>query len=229
MTRLDRWLTYAGKPYMDFVTRREAARQQFKRVNERPVEYRFVFEWLNRLQPRTVLDVGTGTTALPALMRSCGFLVDAMDNVRDYWPSGMTNRHWRVRHDDITAPQTTVRYDVVTCVSVLEHIADQIAAVRGLRALTNPAGHVLLTTPFGAVGHSNVFTLPQSAGSRNPYICRQHTQADLEEWLHVGFALKHIEYWRGFTSPYCSVGELVRPLQQVGHPEHFACIVLCVP
>ena len=226
MRRLDRWLIRAGKPYLDWITRREADRQVFKRVNERPVEYRFLFEWLNRLQPRHVLDVGTGTTALPSLLRTCGFVVDAVDNVRDYWPQGMTNRHWQVRHDDIAAPTTAKSYDVVTCISVLEHIPDQSAALRGLRKVTRDGGHLLLTTPFGQVGHGNVFELPDSAGKANPYICRQHTQADLDEWLRLGFALVHIEYWRGFQSPYCSVGDLVRPLESTTEPSNFACLVL---
>ena len=69
----------------------EFDRQKFERFNERAIEYAFVFRQLGAFYPRSVLDVGTGTSALPALLRTSGFLVTATDNVRDYWPRGMLN------------------------------------------------------------------------------------------------------------------------------------------
>jgi SAM-dependent methyltransferase len=40
------------------------------------------------------------------------------------------------------------RYDVVICEQVLEHVADPWAAVRNLRELCEPGGHVVVSTPF---------------------------------------------------------------------------------
>jgi len=77
--------------YPAWLCRREYSSQKFTRFNERPVELSFVFRKIGEIYPRTVLDVGTGTTALPHLMRSCGCLVSAVDNVNDYWPTGMVN------------------------------------------------------------------------------------------------------------------------------------------
>jgi 2-polyprenyl-3-methyl-5-hydroxy-6-metoxy-1,4-benzoquinol methylase len=225
MRRLDRLLVRLGKPYIDLLTRREAQHQEFKRINERPVEYAFALHWLNRLQPRTVLDVGTGKTAWPAVLRTCGFVVDAIDSVRDYWPAGMTSRYWYVRDDDIQQPRQTPAADVVTCISVLEHIPDQMAAMRGLYEVTKPGGVVLLTTPFGTVGHPNVYTLPGSSGARNPYMCRQHHEADLRAWLTVGFTLEHVEHWRLQNSPYLTVGERIRPCEPSDGPAHLGCFV----
>ena len=73
--------------YPEWICRTEFESQTFTRLNERPIEFSFIFRKLGETYPRTVLDVGTGTTALPHLMRNCGFLVTATDNVRDYWPS----------------------------------------------------------------------------------------------------------------------------------------------
>ena len=68
----------------------------------------------------------------------------AIDNVRDYWPNGLVNRHWMVTHDDITQANGGVHtYDVVLCISVLEHIADPLAAIRGLHHRTKPGGTLL--------------------------------------------------------------------------------------
>lgn len=40
------------------------------------------------------------------------------------------------------------RFDVVICEQVLEHVVDPIAAVRNLRGLCAPGGHVVVSTPF---------------------------------------------------------------------------------
>lgn len=39
-------------------------------------------------------------------------------------------------------------YDVVICEQVLEHVPDPVAAVRNLRGLCVPGGHVIVATPF---------------------------------------------------------------------------------
>lgn len=226
---LNRLLHRVGGAYVRRVTRSYAERQSFRRTNERPVEYSFTFSWLNHLQPRTVLDVGTGQSALPALIRTCGFVVTAVDNVRDYWPAGLINRHWLVEDHDVRVATSTVQYDVVLCISVLEHIRETAAAVRGLYAYTRPGGHVILTTPFGAKGHPNVYELEGSYGARNSYPCRQHSPADLAEWLACGFELVHAEYWRAFESDMWSVGPFVSPLVQVPEPAQLGCFVMRRP
>ena len=224
---LGSWAHRVGRAYLTRITTAEHRDQRFHRTNERTVEYRFVFEWLNRLQPRTVLDVGTGQSALPALVRTCGFVVTAIDNVEHYWPKGMVNRHWRVEQDDVTkANGHHPAFDVTLCISVLEHISNPMAAVTGLYTRTVPGGVVLLTTPFGAAGHPNVYTLPSSYGATEPYICRQSCPADLADWLRVGFTLDHAEYWQLFQSPYWSVGSLQRPPLPSETPAHLGCFVL---
>jgi SAM-dependent methyltransferase len=39
-------------------------------------------------------------------------------------------------------------FDVVICEQVIEHVVDPFLAVRNLRALTRPGGHVVVSTPF---------------------------------------------------------------------------------
>jgi hypothetical protein len=66
-----------GRCYAGALARRESDRQVFRRHNERPVELRFVFDAVTRLCPEVVLDVGTGDSSLPALLRNCGCVVRA--------------------------------------------------------------------------------------------------------------------------------------------------------
>lgn len=65
------------------------------------MEYGFVFRSVAATCPKSVLDVGTGQTALPSLLRTCGPVVTATDNIKGYWPKGMTNWHYHVIQDDI--------------------------------------------------------------------------------------------------------------------------------
>ena len=94
-------LTAAALLPIRVVVRHEYETQKFKRYNERPVEFAFLFRAIASLAPHSILDVGTGTTAVPHLMRNCGPLVTATDNVKDYWNRGMVNRHYHVLDDDI--------------------------------------------------------------------------------------------------------------------------------
>jgi SAM-dependent methyltransferase len=69
--------------------------------------------------------------------------------------SGQAGKPWRsfVSLDypefDLCAPlEGRGTFDVVICEQVLEHVVDPIAAVRNLRGLCNPGGHVIVSTPF---------------------------------------------------------------------------------
>ena len=193
--RFGRW--YAGK-----ISRREYEAQHFVRVNERPIEYGFAFEWLNRLQPRTVLDVGTGKSALPSLLRTCGYLVTATDNIANYWSAGMHNRHYHVINDDIRDTRLTHRFDAVTCISVLEHIREHEAAVSSMLQLLSDDGYLILTIPYQERTYvPNVYELPRALyGSDFPFICQSYSRVELNKWLLQGNAeVVAQDYWRCFT------------------------------
>jgi 2-polyprenyl-3-methyl-5-hydroxy-6-metoxy-1,4-benzoquinol methylase len=206
-----------GRAYIDHLLNAESRAPELGRINERPIEYRFCFEAVNEYQPRLVLDVGTGQSALPSLLATCGPRVHALDNVRDYWPSGMHNRHYLVRDYDICDPAIGAsireRYNLITCISVIEHIVDHVRAVRGMMDLLAPGGRIVVTTPYNEVTfHENVYTISGSYGFGNTaYICRQSTRRELDSWLNCGLAIEREEYWRLFDSTYWSVGNLVRP------------------
>jgi SAM-dependent methyltransferase len=217
-----------ARAYFRWELKERDGTQKFRRTNERPVEYACTFRWLNDLQPRSVLDVGTGESALPAMLRTCGFMVTAIDSVDDYWARGLFNRHWYVLNDDVRRSSLpAARFDSITCVSVLEHISDPILAMRGIHRLLKPGGALVLTTPFGAVGHPNVYTLDGSYSGQTRYSCRQSMPDDLADWLSIGFRLESAEYWQFFEdSEYWSCGPLLRPPRQTESPVHLGCFLL---
>ena len=220
-----------GRAYIQKIVASEAHAQTFKRHNERAIEYRFVFDCVTSLRPVTVLDVGTGTTALPSLIANCGCIVKAIDNVYDYWPSGMVNRHWEVIDDDIKKPQTTERVDMVTCVSVIEHIDEPLIAFCSMIGLLKPGGHLVLTTPYNAQRPvSNVYSLPGAAyGQDLPYICRSTSRAEVDIWLREsGSQIVNQEFWQFWTGEVWAQGTPLGIPRQVGreNPHQLTCLLV---
>lgn len=201
----------AGRWYVRKITASESRYQSFSVHNERPLEYSFALKALAENRPKTVLDVGTGTTAWPHLLRNCGYVVTAIDNVRDYWPEGMVNRHWEVLDVDIVNPdgKLTDRYDAITCISVLEHIEQHAAAISNMAAVLKTGGILILTTPFSSHHPDpNVYLRPDALyGKDNPYICRSSSAAELEQWLSSGLTVEKRELWKLFTGPVWATGE----------------------
>jgi 2-polyprenyl-3-methyl-5-hydroxy-6-metoxy-1,4-benzoquinol methylase len=214
-----------------WLCRLEYKRQYFSAFNERPVEFCFVFRQLERLYPRKILDVGTGTTALPHLMRNCGFLVTATDNIRDYWTSGMFNRHYHVINDDITESHIDDKFDLITCISVLEHIVKYNDAIRNMFSLLNTNGHLILTFPYSENSYiKNVYKLIGSDAYDKdiPYICQSYSRKEIAEWLqkNEGVIIEQ-EYWQFWDGDYWRVGNKVIPPRKVNSKEkHQLCCVL---
>jgi SAM-dependent methyltransferase len=226
-TRLESWLSF----YPRWKARREFTKQRFKRFNERPVEFAFVFRHLSRIYPRTILDVGSGQSALPHLMQKSGFVVTAVDNVRDYWRKGMFNRHFHVLHDDITKSSLTGPFDLITCISVLEHIEASAAAMRNMFRLLPPGGHLILTCPYSERSYvRNVYELPGSSyGKGRAYITQSYSRAELDLWLREGNgSVVEQEFWQFWEGEHWTVGRQVIPPRPVSADDRhqLTCLLL---
>lgn len=211
--------------------RHEFEEQEFLRFTERAVEFAFVFSKLAELYPRSVLDVGTGTTALPHLLRHCGCLVTATDNMRDYWPSGTVNRHWHVIDDDINSTRLSPGFDLITCVSVLEHIQTPDSAVHSMFSLLAPGGHLLMTFPYTEGSYvPNVYELPGSSyGKDAAYVTQSYSRTELNRWLAAdNGTIVEQEYWRFWDGDHWTVGGQVIPPRRVpvGDKHQLTCVLI---
>jgi SAM-dependent methyltransferase len=221
----------AGQWYVKKICLSEFRNQTFTDHDERSIEYRFALQALAEKRPQSVLDVGTGTTAWPHLLRHCGYVVTAIDNVRDYWPEGMVNRHWHVLDGDITKEITVApgKYEAITCISVLEHIKDHVAAVSNMAALLEPGGLLILTTPFSYSNPDpNVYMRPDALyGKDLSYICRSSSSTELSQWLSCGLALKQKELWKLFTGSVWATGERCKWVQAEteNQPHQLGCFL----
>lgn len=205
------------------VCRREFQLQEFIRFNERPVEYSFVFRKISEIYPKTILDVGTGITSLPHLMQYCGPLVTAIDNVRDYWGADAFNRHYHVIDDNICDTSLKDQYDLITCISVLEHMEEPDAAIRNMLSLLKPHGHLILTFPYDEEEYvRNVYGLPGSCyGQDMPFTTQMYSREQLDRWLHdVHCDIVEQEYWQFWEGKYWTVGQQLLPPRQVAVNEN---------
>jgi SAM-dependent methyltransferase len=220
-----------GKPYVDEVCRREWSQQEFHRVNERPVEFSFALGALNDYPVVTVLDVGSGVSPFPATMAHCGYLVTAMDNVTDYWPEGMSNRHFHVLDDDIRRPRTTQKFDAITCISVMEHIAEFTDAARGIGSLLKTGGHLILTCPYNETRYcKDVYREPGAThGQNNPYICQSYSRPELTAMVEaMGGRVVRQEYWKVYAGVMWANGQrLDRAVRSSkDEPHQLTCVVI---
>src|SRR3989338_1010976 len=202
----------------------------FDKFNERPVEYSFIFEQIKELYPKTILDVGTGITALPHLMANCGCKVTAIDNIKDYWTNGMFNRHYHIINDDITNSKLKDTFDMITCVSTLEHIEKCDQAVKSMFSLLKNGGVLALTFPYNEkIGVPNVYSLPDSTAKNLPkYKTRAYCREDLNRWQKQNNAIiVKQEYWKFFTGDYWTEGKIILPPQKVEREDkhQISCIL----
>ena len=178
-----------------------------------------------------VLDVGTGLTALPSLLRTCGYVVTAIDNMSDYWPLGTTNRHYHVVDDDITRTRMDRKFDSICCISTLEHVEDYDAAVSNMFGLLEPGGLLMMSFPYSEASFvENVYKLPGAGyGTEASYICRSYSRAELEGWVAAhDWSIKAQEYWLVFSGEYWTFGEWLRPpvRTSANEPHQLTCLLL---
>ncbi|WP_194723262.1 bifunctional 2-polyprenyl-6-hydroxyphenol methylase/3-demethylubiquinol 3-O-methyltransferase UbiG [Noviherbaspirillum malthae] len=113
-------------------------------------------EWINARAPlagKAVVDIGCGGGILAESMARKGANVTGIDlsekalKVADLHSleSGVQVRYELVSAEDLAAREAG-RYDVVTCMEMLEHVPDPAAVVRACAALVKPGGHVFFST-----------------------------------------------------------------------------------
>ncbi len=229
-----RWVKRSLLFYPRMLVRRQYEARKFSRHDERPAELAFVFRRLAAIYPQTVLDVGTGQSPLPSVFADCSLCVTAIDNIRDYWPEGVDNHHYYVLDQDITKPTLTSTFDVITCISVLEHVTLPDIAVQNMYSLLNPGGHLLITCPYSEHAYvPNVYKLPGSSyGQDAPYVTQSFSRVELTRWLAAtGGSLVDQEYWRYWEGEFWTQGsQLIPPIRaDAGSRHQLSCFDIGKP
>ncbi|TSE26925.1 Ubiquinone biosynthesis O-methyltransferase [Tepidimonas thermarum] len=106
------------------------------------------------LQGRTVLDVGCGGGILAEAMARQGAQVLGIDLADKALKvaqlhaleQGVQGLEYRLVSVEALAAEQAARYDVVTCMEMLEHVPDPASVVRACAALVKPGGWVFFST-----------------------------------------------------------------------------------
>ena len=117
-----------------------------------PVRLEYV-ERSGPLAGRTVVDVGCGGGLLAEAMAARGARVVGIDLADDLLRVAQLHAleagiSLEYRHESAEAHAAVHagRYDVVTCMEMLEHVPDPVAIVEALARLARPGGHVFVST-----------------------------------------------------------------------------------
>jgi 2-polyprenyl-6-hydroxyphenyl methylase / 3-demethylubiquinone-9 3-methyltransferase len=126
---------------------------EFKPLHEiNPLRLDFIHQ-LADLAGKKVLDVGCGGGILSEAMAQLGATVTGIDlgekalNVAKLHSleSGL-NIDYQLISAEALADQQAARFDVVTCMEMLEHVPDPISIVQACARLVKPNGHVFFST-----------------------------------------------------------------------------------
>jgi len=196
-----------------------------------PDEYAFVLKHISKIYPKKVLDVGSGRSSLPHLLYNCGFNVTAIDEKESYWKGDLGNRHFWIIKDSITNSKIKERFDLVTCISTLEHVAEHKKAIKNMFSLLKKNGYLILTFPYNEEKYiDNVYDLPKAGyGKLNPYICQVFSRNEIESWLDENNGIiTDQEYYRVFTGKYWTYGKRLNIPQKVSKKENHHLTTLIV-
>jgi 2-polyprenyl-6-hydroxyphenyl methylase / 3-demethylubiquinone-9 3-methyltransferase len=106
-----------------------------------------------QLAGKTVLDIGCGGGILSEAMALRGAIVTAIDMGEaplavarlHQLESGVSVDYRQITAEDL-AEQMPERFDVVTCLEMLEHVPDPASVIRACYALVKPGGQVFFST-----------------------------------------------------------------------------------
>jgi SAM-dependent methyltransferase len=221
---------FFGKVYLSPILNREQKKRPFPLINERSAEYSFALKHLRKLCTGKVLDIGSGKSSWPHLLSTCGYDVKAIDKIDGYW-STYFNRHYKMVREDITQPKSREKFQFITCLSVLEHIADHKTAVSNMHEFLETGGYLILTFPFNDnTYHPDIYKHPEAGyGKSANFITQVFSRNEVNSWLNcTSFKIVEQEYYKIFSGKLWTMGDVVVPAIKVTEKElhHLTCILL---
>lgn len=138
-------------------------------------------------RPRRILDVGCGSGGVMRMLQRYGQTV-GLDPAAP--PLGIAQRRGQrllVQGDGLRLPFADESFDLVSALDVIEHMADDSAALAGIHRVLAPGGHLLVTVP------AYEFLWSQHDVALSHY--RRYTSTQVQtRLLQAGFKVERLTY-----------------------------------
>jgi len=199
------------KKFADLAHRWWDRESEFKPLHEiNPLRLNYIDENSGGLKGKKVIDVGCGGGILAESMALRGANTLGIDmgeaplSVAELHAldSGVDNVQYQKITVEEIAEQQTEKFDVVTCMEMLEHVPDPGSIIRACAKLVKPGGHVFFSTinrnpksfAFAIIGAEYLLSmLPKGTHEYAKFI----RPSELEGWARE--AGLHLENIKGMT------------------------------
>ncbi|AAP96505.1 bifunctional 3-demethylubiquinol 3-O-methyltransferase/2-polyprenyl-6-hydroxyphenol methylase [[Haemophilus] ducreyi] len=122
-----------------------------------PLRFNYIQTKANGLFGKKVLDVGCGGGILSEAMAQAGAIVTGIDMTTEPLEiakqhaieNGLTIHYQQTTVEDLRLNHTACnaeKFDVVTCMEMLEHVPDPLSVIQSCKALLKPDGVLFLST-----------------------------------------------------------------------------------
>jgi SAM-dependent methyltransferase len=166
---------------------------------------KIIFDWVRAVttperQPR-ILDIGCGTGFNIEYLQGLGFeravgLDLSPEALRFCRSRGLQAL---VQGDATNAPFRPRSFELILALDLVEHVKDDVTALRGLRDLLTPGGMLLIFTP--------AFAFLWSHQDEVSHHFRRYTARELRSKLsHAGLQVKKVSYTNTFLFPLIWAG-----------------------
>jgi 2-polyprenyl-6-hydroxyphenyl methylase / 3-demethylubiquinone-9 3-methyltransferase len=179
---------------------------EFKPLHQiNPLRTDFIVQHANGLNGKKIVDVGCGGGILAESMAKQGALVTGIDMGEA--PLEIARLHGLESKVTIDYQQTTAeefaqkqagKFDIVTCMEMLEHVPDPASVIQACYQLVKPGGHVFFSTLnrniksylMAIVGAEYILGLvPKGTHQHNKFI----KPSELMAWIdHTPLLIKHM-------------------------------------
>ncbi len=208
-------------------------------VTERVVEYQFALCALQFANGQRVLDIGQGPCpAFWYLLNTIGYVCTATDisqrGVIQFSYKGGTSKPPTYGKfplfmmDDISQSKLPDgSFDVVFCISTLEHIPQFDAAVVNMHRLLVTGGLLVVSVPYSHTKHiHNVFAEPYHPKGTTGFT-QSFSEVDVGRWRGMFDRTLHMEFWKCWTGGFWRQGKrLPVPKTAVAHQSDL--VAFCV-
>lgn len=153
------------------------------------IEYSKTFQHLEDIQNKRILDLGSGYSVLPCLVPVIS--TDITKNACEWQKNNCKSE--AIICDICALPVKSESIDIVTAISSVEHVPNDLAVYEEINRILQKDGYLLMSVPYSAIKGAVI------KGLRNRLLVRLLNSKNLEKFWKVLLSQKHYNYFKDQT------------------------------